>query len=164
MPSLTTGELVSILLDKGVRSLIYIQDPSERIQKVVAFVKKHKVLPAGQTLDLVFDAVLDIASREFGCKRSPKWTRVRKAHLKEHPECAACGGKTSLDVHHIIPYHLRPDLELESSNLLTLCEKSERFGWACHRLLGHTLNWKLHNPNVVKCAKYVRELVAGDSK
>lgn len=155
MPSLTTGELVSILLDKNARSLLDT-NPSKLIEAAGKFIQKNKDLPSGLTISQIVEAVEDIASREFGCKRSSKWPKVRQAYLKAHQECAACGGKTSLDVHHVLPYHLRPDLELESSNLLTLCEKSERFGWACHRVFGHLGNWKMYNQNMVNFCKLVR--------
>ena len=145
MPSLTTGELVSILIDNNIHRILSLKDPSECVRRIRELVNKYKILPAGQTLDAVFDATVEISSREFGSKRSSKWPKVRKDYLKLNPECAACGGKTSLNVHHILPYHIRPDLELEPSNLLTLCEKSDRYGWRCplsgESKVGH--NWAM---------------------
>jgi len=76
--------------------------------------------------------------------RSSQWRRVRAEHLKENPCCAACGRKDNLHVHHIVPYHLNPDLELEPSNLITLCGKY------CHFVFGHLMDWKSWNENVVR--------------
>jgi len=80
--------------------------------------------------------------------RSPHWATVRKNHLKEHGKCLVCEGDQNLNVHHIKPFHLHPDLELEPTNLVTLCE-SERHGINCHLLIGHLGNFKNVNPNVL---------------
>lgn len=88
----------------------------------------------------------------FGGKpRSPKWDRVRAEHLRQHPTCAACGGKEALQVHHIKPYHLFPELELEPSNLLTLC--TGRKSCNCHLTFGHLGDWLLFNSLVAYDAK-----------
>lgn len=82
---------------------------------------------------------------EIKGKRSPQWARVRAKHLRREPRCAACGGNVYLQVHHIEPYHLHPELELKAANLITLCERP---GHNCHFRYGHFLNWKRYNPNV----------------
>lgn len=82
-----------------------------------------------------------------GAKRSPQWHGVQQAHLAANPRCVCCGGTNDLRVHHIEPFHLRPDLELDPQNLITLCE-SKRFGINCHLLLGHLGNWRRWNPLV----------------
>lgn len=81
-------------------------------------------------------------------KRSPRWSSVRKHHLQKNPTCAACGDTDKLEVHHIQPFHTHPELELEPSNLISLCE-SKSYGIICHLLIGHNGNYKLINPNVV---------------
>lgn len=85
----------------------------------------------------------------FGKKRSPKWRTVRKNFLKTHGECAVCGGKKKLEVHHIKPFHAHPELELEESNLITLCE-SDSGGVVCHLFFGHLGDYKKINPNVLE--------------
>jgi|APGre2960657373_1045057.scaffolds.fasta_scaffold203801_2 5-methylcytosine-specific restriction protein A len=80
--------------------------------------------------------------------RSPKWDGVRKKHLLTQPTCQACGKSKNVSVHHIEPFHLRPDLELDPSNLLSLCED----GPNCHLTWGHLRDWKQYNPHVVKDA------------
>lgn len=82
-----------------------------------------------------------------GAKRSPQWPTVAADHLADHPTCACCGGRAKLRVHHIQPFYLRPDLELDPANLITLCE-AERFGVNCHLLIGHHGNWRKFNPIV----------------
>jgi proline racemase len=81
-------------------------------------------------------------------KRSSKWPKVRTAHLKIQPVCAVCEGKADLSVHHIRPFHLHPDLELEPTNLITLCE-CKSYGVNCHLLIGHLGNFTNINPDVI---------------
>ena len=78
--------------------------------------------------------------------RSPQWRSIQHKYLKENPTCASCGSKKHLQVHHIQPYHLYPQLELTSSNLITLCMDAHE----CHLLIGHGDNFKAYNPNVVE--------------
>jgi 5-methylcytosine-specific restriction enzyme A len=80
-------------------------------------------------------------------KRSSKWPALEKKFLNEHPTCAACGSSKSLNVHHMKPFHLHPELELEPTNLITLCmDKTTE----CHIKLGHGGDFKAYNPNVEK--------------
>lgn len=79
--------------------------------------------------------------------RSPRWDDARKRHLKRFPTCAACGSETNLQVHHIKPFHLYPELELDEENLITLCETKTH---KCHFKIGHLNNWRRENPNVIE--------------
>lgn len=81
--------------------------------------------------------------------RSPHWPAVRQEHLKKEPRCALCNGDKKLNVHHLLPFHLRKDLELDPTNLITLCENKED-GVNCHLLFGHLGNFRSYNPNCVK--------------
>jgi hypothetical protein len=85
-------------------------------------------------------------------KRSPKWPTVRAAHIKKHGKCAACGSTKTLEVHHIEPFHLNPDLELDPKNLITLCESTSN-GVICHLFIGHSGDYKAYNPEVLVDAK-----------
>lgn len=88
-------------------------------------------------------------------QRSSKWPEVRKEWLAVHSQCSVCGGTTNLNVHHKAPFHLFPKLELEPTNFITLCEKSER-NINCHFVVGHLgLSWKDFNPNVVQDSQYL---------
>ena len=66
-------------------------------------------------------------------------------HLKAHPNCSACGGGAHVQAHHILPYHLHPDLGTAPSNMMTLCMGA----FECHLRLGHGSNFRGWNPNVV---------------
>ena len=81
--------------------------------------------------NVVRHAVRDLTT---GSKRSSKWPGVEHAHLKLNPTCAACAGSTKLQVHHVRPYHLDPALELDPTNLITLCMA---MGCDGHLLIGH---------------------------
>lgn len=93
-------------------------------------------------------------NKEIRCaERSPKWRTVRKKFLLEHNKCEACGTTKDLEIHHIVPVHIDPTLELEESNLITLCSKS------CHLLFGHFMDWKSHNPQVEKDCLMLRDKI-----
>ena len=87
----------------------------------------------------------------FKNKRSSQWSSIRKQYLKKFPTCAVCGGKEKLEVHHIKPFHEHPELELDSNNLITLCE-SKSHGVVCHLFVGHCGDYKKINPDVVEDA------------
>jgi 5-methylcytosine-specific restriction endonuclease McrA len=85
-----------------------------------------------------------------GNKRSGEWQSLRKRFVESYPRCKACGSTLDLNVHHIEPFHMRPELELEWSNLITLCREH-------HFKIGHDPDgpwrwkrpsWSLSNPNV----------------
>ena len=88
-----------------------------------------------------------------GTKRSPYWRKVRQAYLSVHPQCEICNGTKNLTVHHIIPFHMAPDLELDPGNLITLCESSRFKRLSCHQIFGHFGDWRNWNPNVVEDAR-----------
>ena len=67
--------------------------------------------------------------------RSPKWPAVRRKHLQDHAECAACGRTKKLEAHHRFPREYYPEMELDPGNLITFCRD-------CHYLIGHGgRNW-----------------------
>lgn len=89
-------------------------------------------------------------------RRSPKWGKVRAAYLKEHPGCEVCGGKVGLEVHHKTPFFLKPELELEESNLITLCRKNR-----CHLNFGHLFSFRSYNSTCEKdCSAWHNKIVA----
>lgn len=88
--------------------------------------------------------VLIDGKRNWSNKRSKDWPNVREAHLKENATCAVCGGKESVEVHHKKPFHLAPELELEPTNLISLCE-AKKYGVNCHLFFGHLGNYKTEN-------------------
>lgn len=88
--------------------------------------------------------------------RSSHWAKVREEHLKNHPCCALCGGVEKLQVHHIHPFHIHPEMELDPTNLITLCE-SEKHGINCHLFFGHLGNFKNVNESVIDDVKIWNE-------
>ena len=76
--------------------------------------------------------------------RSPKWHNIRKEHIKNNPYCISCGRDKKLEVHHIKPVHLFPELELDPGNLVTLCADP------CHLLFGHLMSFKSYNKMVIE--------------
>lgn len=90
--------------------------------------------------------------------RSSQWPRVRSEFVRLHPICEACGGIEDLNVHHVEPFHLKPELELDLKNLITLCREH-------HFRIGHDPdgpwkparpNWSASNPEVRKHCDLVR--------
>lgn len=105
--------------------------------------------------------MMKILGIDFGIKsrflrfatRSPKWSSVRKQHLKDNPCCSACGRCDKLEVHHIEPVHVNPNRELDPSNLITLCDSP------CHMVFGHLMNYKSWNSHVISdCQQYLSRI------
>ncbi|MCR4311327.1 MAG: HNH endonuclease [Candidatus Taylorbacteria bacterium] len=78
-----------------------------------------------------------------GIPRSSQWPKVRAEFLKTHPKCAVCGTTKDLAVHHKKPYFLYPELELDSRNLITLCD-----GLSHHLIFGHLGSYLSYNKNI----------------
>lgn len=83
--------------------------------------------------------------------RSPKWAAVRNKFLVEHPQCAFAGCTKShtkgdkMNVHHILPFHLFPEEELNPDNLITLCRDPHG---GHHLWVGHLGNYTDYNKQV----------------
>ena len=96
----------------------------------------------------------------FEGPRASEWVYVRNEFVRRHPRCEACGSGYQLNVHHIKPFHLYPELELDEGNLITLCREH-------HFRIGHDPdgpgpakpNWSASNPNVRSDAASVRSKV-----
>jgi len=82
--------------------------------------------------------------RNCGAKRSSKWPALEKKFLSEHPTCEACGVKAET-VHHRLPFHKYPRLELDERNLHSICEKH-----SCHLMVGHLGSWASYNEDLVE--------------
>lgn len=91
-----------------------------------------------------------------GKPRSSQWDEVRGEHLEKFPTCAACGGDSELQVHHVRAFSTHPELELSSDNLITLCMHGTR---QCHWHFGHLArSWSVVNPKVREMAAMFLEL------
>lgn len=102
-----------------------------------------------------FDQQLEsIDGMTYEGPRASEWVYVRNEFVRLHPRCEACGSGYQLNVHHIKPFHLHPELELDEGNLITLCREH-------HFRIGHDPdgkgpakpNWSASNPNVRQDAK-----------
>jgi len=106
----------------------------------------------------------DIKRGKPPVERSPKWPAVRDRHIKNNPTCAACGATGNLQVHHIRPFHLFPELELDSTNLITLCEvvivDDDKQNDNHHLKLGHGGDFRKYNPKSLKQVNEYRVLKA----
>jgi len=95
-----------------------------------------------------------------GSTRSGHWPKVREDHLRLHPACSICEATTGkIEVHHKKPFHTHPHLELDPSNLITLCENMND-GVSCHLLFGHLGNFKSVNLNIDSDSKEWRVKIA----
>ena len=97
----------------------------------------------------MFEHVLNVAKSLFrehqkATDRSPHWPTVEHQFRKGSPTCAACGSTKLIQVHHVKPFHMHPELELELTNLISLCMGPNE----CHLKIGHGDNFKDANPNV----------------
>lgn len=112
----------------------------------------------------VFKAIKDLAQGKTPTfsKRDSRWPRLRKAYLKTHGECVVCGSTKRLEVHHVLPFHLYPERELDLTNLVTLCESSKR-GFNCHLFVGHMGSYRTYNKQIVATVKFVQETFGSDS-
>jgi 5-methylcytosine-specific restriction endonuclease McrA len=82
---------------------------------------------------------------EFRGLRSSQWLTVRKHHLRLEDRCQWCGAKRILEVHHVIPFHICPEKELDQTNLITLCAGLFR---NCHFKRGHLRSWRSYDPAI----------------
>jgi hypothetical protein len=84
--------------------------------------------------------------------RSANWKIIRRQHLGENPFCSGCKKTDKLEVHHIEPYHVNPNRELDPSNLITLCK-------SCHFTIGHLMDWNSWNIDVIMdCKVYLNKV------
>jgi len=77
--------------------------------------------------------------------RSPKWPELSKQIIKKHPICSACNVNMNLEVHHIKPFHLYPELELIEDNCMVFCRLH-------HFIIGHFCDWGGWNVKAVRDA------------
>ncbi len=96
----------------------------------------------------------------LSARRSPEWRKVRAAHLEVHPYCMVCGGNQRIEVHHIEPFHLHPERELDRTNLITLCESGHE-GANCHLHYGHLGDFHSFNVDVIEDTQTWSGKIAG---
>ena len=133
----------------------------DRLRKLLAWLE-GKLLPAGwDDLSALPDDGEPYRDSLVGAPaRSPRWPAVRAAHLRAFPACEACGGSDRVEVHHLMPFHSHPELELEPRNLLTLCVSGPG-GMSCHLVIGHGGDWRARNPRAPLDAAWLRSVIEG---
>ncbi len=104
------------------------------------------MLGQGDQMQRHLKLVHDILNGKPAHLRSPHWHAVEHEHLNKEPECRRCGATLGLQVHHIRPFHLAPELELDPENLITLCEEGGYLN--CHLIHGHSGDWRNFNLGV----------------
>jgi hypothetical protein len=83
-------------------------------------------------------------------KRSSGWSKLRNEIVDKHPYCTVCNGTKLLEAHHIEPFHIAPEKELDKENIIVLCNFRR-----CHLKLGHLEDFKSWNVDVVEMAEYL---------
>lgn len=58
--------------------------------------------------------------------------KAMQRYRAAHPRCAWCGRSEHLDVHHIEPVSVAPQLAADERNMIMLCRKPP-----CHQVIGH---------------------------
>lgn len=101
----------------------------------------------------LIDLFLDFWNGKPLGSRSSGWNDLRKRFIEENPACAMCGGKKRLQVHHIYPFHIFPEFELDWNNLITLCGH-------CHLEFGHLGSFRSYNISIKEDAEYWRKKIA----
>lgn len=85
-----------------------------------------------------------------GASLNWSWQRCRKAFLRRVGKvCVCCKSKKKIEVHHILPRHIRPDLTVVMTNLIALCN-------GCHFHIGHLNSYFTYNEEVSKVCWFVR--------
>lgn len=90
----------------------------------------------------------------LGKPRSGKWQALSKKFLYGKT-CAVCGIDKKLVAHHKRPFHEHPDMELDESNLIALCQYPGR---NCHFVFGHLWNWQTVNSDIDDTIDYFNKL------
>ena len=73
-------------------------------------------------------------------RRSSHWPTFLHAFLKAHPLCLATGLPAETG-HHVVPFHERPELELDPNNIVPVRV-------APHFVIAHLGDWRKTNPRV----------------
>jgi hypothetical protein len=76
-------------------------------------------------------------------RKLPEVIKNMNIYREAHPNCAWCG-ISGIDVHHIKPVHLFPELAADPINYISLNRKP-----TCHFEKGHLKDWKKYNPDIV---------------
>jgi len=77
-------------------------------------------------------------------RRLTAYHRAIRNFRKTHKACAWCGRTNRVDVHHIKPVSVAPELAEDENNMIMLCRKPQ-----CHLVVGHQGSFRnRYVPNV----------------
>jgi len=95
----------------------YLRDNIAIYQKIAFAMLLDYYLPKWRKIvgDKILGPVVDRNSKEIA--------RWKNAVLKRDGKCIECGNKDKLEVHHIIPWIIAPELRTDIQNGETLCQK-----------------------------------------
>ena len=138
------------MTSKEIKSIIAMVFVGFALSAAIGFYTESRMIP-WEPIDQQLES---IDGMTFEGPRASEWVYVRNEFVRRYPRCEACGSGYNLNVHHIKPFHLYPELELDEGNLITLCREH-------HFRIGHDPdgkgpakpNWSLSNPNVRQDAK-----------
>ena len=89
------------------------------------------------------------ALKAWAGDRSSQWRALRDEQVRLYHFCAVCGDANRLQAHHIAPFRTHPELELEATNVIVLCDgymALRRTG--CHYKVGHLGDFRRDNPQI----------------
>ena len=94
------------------------------------------------------------ADRLLGGMRASDWPQFRKIHIKN--ACEFCGTKgtvlSPLELHHVLPFHLYENLELDHTNVVTGCR-------SCHLKFYHLGSFRSFNEQIKDHIKLFANLI-----
>ena len=97
-----------------------------------------------------------IRNRAYTVSKVRHAYRVRKAmweYAKAHPQCEWCGRERDVDVHHVIPISVAPDLAGAEANMISLCADK------CYLYVGHNGDYRSRYVENVKLLCNQRKVV-----
>lgn len=82
-----------------------------------------------------------------GKPRHKDWYKKSRIFITKQPWCSACGVKElkNLVVHHKIPVHIAPELEMVETNWKVICETPSM---NCHLYIAHLKIWTSYNKDI----------------
>jgi 5-methylcytosine-specific restriction enzyme A len=141
--SIDEAEMLLLMLPGLIEEMCL--DEMSRLRLAIDRARDAGNEPLVEMLSATYKELYQEAPLVFGAARSSQWPRVREAHLAKHPKCEVTGSTVNVEVHHKVPFHDKPELELDPDNLITLRRD-------VHLLIGHLGNWASYNPSIVEDA------------
>lgn len=89
------------------------------------------------------------AMAEDPARQTTEYRKALAEYRVGHLTCEWCLQKEKLEIHHIQPVHVFPELAADTNNLVALCD-------ACHLVVGHARNnqlWVSNLKDLIKMRK-----------